>query len=231
MAESPAMRILTTACALAYPIIAHIAVARSSTDWAIAAIAVLGAVAIMPGLSRGRVLAWLCVPVLAAGCWFASRAAIPMIPLYVAPIFVPLFLAWVFGRTLAAGNTPLIGQFVRFMHRDAEEPEQAVWIYARRLTFVWTVFFLTLSSINVVLAALAEPDGLLLASGLRPPITVPQYWWSMFANFIGYLLVAVFFVIEYAYRRRRFPQQPFRNLFDFLKQMSAAMPTLLRRGL
>jgi len=60
-------------------------------------------------------------------------------------------------------------------------------------------------------------------------VTVPLHWWSLFANLIGYLLVAVFLAIEYAYRRYRFPQQPFRNVFDFLKRMSTAMPKLMHR--
>jgi hypothetical protein len=59
---------------------------------------------------------------------------------------------------------------------------------------------------------------------------VPLGWWSLFANLIGYLLVAAFFLIEYAYRGRRFPQQPYRNLFDFLRRMLAALPELVARA-
>jgi uncharacterized membrane protein len=230
MVESAAMRILTTACAIAYPVIAHVAVARGSTGWIVTAIALLGMTMLLPGLFAGRTLAWIFVPMIGLSCWLIARSPTPVMPLYIAPMLVPAFMAWVFGHTLAPGRTPLIAQFVRFMHRDHEEPEAAVWVYARRLTLAWTVLFIALASINVLLAMFAEPDGLLLAAGLRLPITVPQYWWSMFANLIGYLLVAAFFVIEYAYRRRRFPQQPYRNLFDFMKQMTAAMPVLLGRG-
>ena len=221
---------LTTACALAYPIAAHLAIARGSLAWIIVAIALLATTVLLPGLLHGRLLAWLCAPSIAVGCWLLVQASTPTLALYVAPVLVPAFLAWVFGHTLLAGRTPLIAQFVRLLHERGDEPEPAVWPYARRLTQVWTVFFLGLASTNLLLAALADPDGLLLAAGIRPPITVPQYWWSLFANFIGYLLVAAFFMIEYAYRRRRFPQQPFRSLYDFMRQMSAAMPALLRRN-
>ncbi len=75
---------------------------------------------------------------------------------------------------------------------------------------------MTLSLTNLVLGLLAEPDGMLLAAGITPPVTVPELWWSLVANLIGYLLVAAFFLIEYAYRRHRFPRQPYRNMLDFL---------------
>lgn len=156
------------------------------------------------------------------------RVATPVMLLYVAPVLAPTFLAWFFGHTLSSGRTPFIAQLVHIMHQGREPPEPAVWPYARSLTRAWTLFFITLASINLTLAALAEPHGLLLSAGVRPPFSVPQYWWSLFANVIAYLAVAAFFVIEYAYRRRRFPEQPFRNLYDFLQQVAAVMPRLLR---
>ena len=48
--------------------------------------------------------------------------------------------------------------------------------------------------------------------------------WSLFTNLIDYLVVAALFLIEYAYRRQRFPRQPYRNMFDFIRRMLAAMP-------
>ena len=86
---------------------------------------------------------------------------------------------------------------------------------------------IAISSTSLVLGLLAEPDGLLLAAGIEPPVTVSQEAWSLFANVIGYLLVAAFFVIEYAYRRQRFPRQPYRNILDFLLRVLAAMPRLV----
>ena len=46
------------------------------------------------------------------------------------------------------------------------------------------------------------------------------------ANLIEYLIVAAFFAIEYAYRRQRFPRQPYRNMFDFVRRLLKD-PTLL----
>lgn len=230
MTNIPPSRPIAGIFACAYPVAAHVAIARGSLRWTIAAIALLAGAALAPALLAGRIFAWLLVPALAAACWALAKTATPVMLLYVAPVLVPAFLAWFFGHTLLDARTPFIAQLIELVHRDREPPEPAVWAYARKLTRAWTIFFIALASINLALAALAEPNGLLLASGVRPPITVPQYWWSLFANVIGYLLVAAFFVIEYAYRRRRFPQQPFRSLYDFLRQVGAVMPRLLRSG-
>ncbi len=228
MADSPAARRIAGIFACVYPIVAHTAIARGSASWTIAAVALLSAAVLGPALLRGRALAWLCAAILALACWWLARIATPALLLYVPPVLVPSFLAWFFGHTLVGDRTPFIAQMIHLVHRDREPPEPEVWPYARALTRAWTIFFMALASTNLLLAALAEPEGLLRAAGLRPPISVPQYWWSLFANIIGYLLVAAFFVIEYAYRRRRFPQQPFRNLYDFLRQVGAVMPRLLR---
>lgn len=228
MSDRPVPRRFAGILACAYPIVAHLAIARGSTRWTIAALALLAAAMLIPALAAGRVLAWLLVPALAFGCWELMRVATPVMVLYVAPVIVPSFLAWFFGHTLANGRTPLIARIVHLTHQGHEPPEPAVWPYARRLTLAWTIFFVALASINLTLAALAEPDGLLLAAGVRPPFTVPQYCWSLFANVIGYLAVAAFFAIEYAYRRRRFPQQPYRSFCDFLKQVGPLVPRLIR---
>jgi uncharacterized membrane protein len=216
--------------AVAYPVVAHLAVVRASITLTVTAIALLIAVAMLPALARGSTSAWLSMPVLGAALWSLSRSMHPMLPLYIAPVLVPAFMAWVFGQSLLAGQTPLISQLIRALHPPGEEPEAAVWPYARALTLSWTALFIALAATNLLLAALAEPDGLLLAGGITPPITVPQEWWSLFANFIGYLLVAGFFLAEYVYRRRRFPRQPYRNLLDFLQRMLAAMPKLVAQS-
>ncbi|HEY0683550.1 MAG TPA: hypothetical protein VGD45_14540 [Steroidobacter sp.] len=191
----------------------------------VVALALLILVPMLPALARGSVAAWLAVPPLAACLWWLSRSTHATLPLYIAPVLVPGFMAGVFGSTLLAGQSPLIEQIVRLM--DPVEPEPDVLIYARKLTLAWTLFFIALSATNLVLALLAEPDGLLLAGGITPPFTVPQEWWSLFANLIGYLLVAAFFLIEYAYRSHRFPRQPYRNMLDFFVRVLAIMPRLV----
>jgi uncharacterized membrane protein len=190
--------------------------------------ALLAAAVLLPSLLRGRTAAWLALPLVLAGLWQLSRMHINQLPLYVAPVLIPAFVAWVFGHTLAKDKIPLIERLVRVLHPPAEPLDPAIAPYARRLTLTWTVLLIAIATLNLVLAAVVSPEGLLLAAGYAPPFTVSQPTWSLFANVIGYLLVVGFFLIEYAYRRRRFPQQPYRNLLDFLRRMAAATPQLMK---
>jgi hypothetical protein len=41
--------------------------------------------------------------------------------------------------------------------------------------------------------------------------------------------VFVFFIAEFAYRRRRFPQQPYRNMLEFVQRVLASLPGLVGR--
>ena len=221
-------KILTTMLAIAYPVVAHLAIANSSLPLTVAAVAVLAGTIIVPGLLHGSKAAWIALPIVSAGCVWLYRSQLPALPLFIAPILVPAFLARLFGQSLMQGRTALIVQFIRAVHRELE-PDPAVLTYARGLTKVWTVFFIVTGMINFILALIATPDGLLLASGVHPLFTVPREWWSLFANCIGYVLIGVFFVLEYAYRRYRFPKMPYRNMYDFLRQMAAVAPQVMGR--
>jgi len=221
--------LLTSLLALAYPITTHIAIARRSPTLTLIAIVLLSAIVMIPWLASGRLMSWILLPLVAAGCWLLSDARLALLPLYLPPIVIPAAMAWLFGQTLLVGRTPLIEQFVRAMEFPGREPDAAILSYARQLTSVWTALLFSLALINLLLAAFAEPQGLLLASGIVPRVTVPQEAWSLFANVIAYLVIAVFFVIEYAFRRRRFPQQPYRNFVDFIRRTIAVSPRLLGR--
>jgi uncharacterized membrane protein len=229
MTEPAAVRPVTTVLTFAYPVLAHFAIARNSAGLTIAALTLLAAVSLLPGLARGAIGAWLAVPLVGAASWWLSSVEQPVLALYLPPIVVPAFLAGVFGNTLRPGRTPLISQLIRLLQAPGdEEPESAVWAYARRLTAAWTAMFVALATFNLLLAAFVEPDGLLRASGIEPRLAVSHEVWSLFTNLLEYLLVAAFFAIEYAYRRQKFPRQPYRNMLDFLRRMLAAMPRLTR---
>ena len=83
---------------------------------------------------------------------------------------------------------------------------------------------------SLLLALCATPNGILLLLGVQPPVSVPQEAWSLFANVLEYALVAGFFVIEYAIRRRRVPQQPFTGLRDFTTRLLAVAPAAFDPG-
>ncbi len=212
MQFSPA-RQLTVAFAAAYPLVAHLAVARNSVRLTVAAVALLAVSALLNSLLRGRIAAWLTVLIAITVCWALARSSLRLLPLYVPPVLVPAFLAWVFGQTLLPGRTPLIERLVHMLHAPDAVPEPAALVYARHLTLAWTVLFVVLAVTNLLLAAFAGPEQ-----------------WSLFANLIAYVIVVAFFVVEYAYRRRRFPRQPYRNMLDFVQRLLTSLPGLLRRA-
>jgi uncharacterized membrane protein len=102
---------------------------------------------------------------------------------YASPVLTNLALAGVFGATLARGREPLISRFAR-TERGTLEADLAR--YTRRLTWVWTLFFVAMAFTSMVLA-------------LRS--AVASAWFTLVGNWI---CVALLFVGEYAYRRLRF---------------------------
>jgi uncharacterized membrane protein len=219
------------ALAVCYPLLAHLAVVTGSQWLTAASLIVLAAIALLPGLRRGRARAWLAAAALVVALGLLARWQLVWLPLYAPSVLADFLVAFIFGRTLVAGRTPLIERIVRLLHAPEEQLDPGVLAYARRLTLAWALLFAALGALSLGLALCAAPNGILLLLGVTPPLRVPQHLWSLYANFIEYLIVAAFFAAEYAYRRRRFPQQPYANIVDFLRRMLAVAPRELLPGM
>lgn len=209
-----------TALAVAYPLIAHVAVLSGSARLIAASITLLVLVILFPGLRLGRPWAWAGLAAACLGLYAAADRAQVLLLLFLPPILINVLMAWVFGHTLRRDDTSLIERIIRKLHGDPSSLDTEIATYARRLTWVWTCLFAVMASINLALAALARPGGLLLAAGLDPPFTVSLSTWSLFANVLNYLIVGALFVVEYWLRRRRFPQQSYRGFFDFARRLA-----------
>jgi uncharacterized membrane protein len=107
---------------------------------------------------------------------------------YLSPIIINVGLAAWFGMTLRAGNEPMISRFAR-IERGQLAPDLVA--YTRRLTLVWTLFFLAMAVVSAALSAL--------------PSAAPWAWFTTFGNWI---CVAGLFFGEHVYRRRRFAHHP-----------------------
>ncbi|HRQ66518.1 MAG TPA: ketosynthase [Xanthomonadaceae bacterium] len=222
------MRALSTLLALAYPLLAHAAAYWQSAPLALLAGADLVLLICLPGLLRARVMVWMVLLAALSGLYTLSRMDLGTLPLFAPPILLNAFLAWLFGHTLAAGRMPLIERIVRAMRADPTVLDPAIVAYARRLTAVWAFLFVLLAVLNLVLALLAVPHGLLASFGVAPVPAVPLALWSLFANVLNYAIVGAFFVGEYAWRRRVFPEQPYRSFGDFLQRMIRLGPAFWR---
>ena len=206
---------------VSYPLLAHVAVLSGRPGLIAASIGWLLVLVLFPGLVRRSPATWSVLAAALAGLYAIVGSPAPRLLLFLPPVLITGLTAWAFGRTLRRGRTPLIERIIRALHPPDDRLGEDVIRYARRLTGVWAAWLAVLAVINAALALCAEPGGLLLALGVRPAVTVPLGLWSLFANLLNYLLVVALFVVEFMFRRRRFPQQPYRGLLDFTYRVAS----------
>ena len=215
--------------ALAYPLLAHLAGARHDPTLAAIALADLSLVVLLQSLLQRRVGAWLLLGAIVLALFALARSHYALLPLLLVPVALIGLVAWTFGRTLRRGRVPLITQIVAAL--DALPPTQLapdLRSYTRNLTAAWAGLLGTLALVNLVLAMLAVPNGLLASVGIASPLTVGEAQWSWFANILNWGIVGGFFVGEYLLRKRRFPGR-YRSFLDFMQRMARLGPAFWRQ--
>lgn len=222
---------LRVVLAVAYPLLAHLA-AATGAGW-IAGLAAfdIALLVLAPALSLGRARAWIGLLAIAlALVWLASTPQ-ALLPLLLAPPAFVAMAAWAFARTLRRGRIPLVGQIASALDGVAwGELEPAVRRYASSVTWAWASLLAALAGIDLVLALLATPGGLLARLGLEVPWPVSEAQWSWFANIGDYVVIGGFMLAEFAYRRSRFPQAG-RDFLGFLRGMAGLGPAFWREAL
>jgi uncharacterized membrane protein len=171
--------VLVIALLCVYTICSHVAVTSGTAAYAwIAWSSLVTGVAVALPWKAGLALA------------IALIGPVPWIPvdllLKAPPVVIYLALGAWFGRTLLPGREPLISHFAS-LERGQLEPVLAR--YTRRLTAVWTAFFVAMATVSAALAVLADGET-----------------WSFFTNGVSYGLLAVLFLGEYVYRRVRYSE-------------------------
>ncbi|WP_172453325.1 ketosynthase [Xanthomonas arboricola] len=215
--------------AVAYSPLAHWANASHRPDLAVIAGGLLVLMVLIEPMVARRAWAWaLAVPAVLglSALWHSPYA---MLVLAAPPVVFTGWIAWFFGRSLRRGRTPLISRIVEGLYRQAGmpiSPEQ--YRYTRRLTLAWALLLCALTLVNLVLGLCAEPSGMLAQLGYASPLPISDARASLFANLLAYGVVGGFFVGEYLLRGRWFPQRPYRNLPDFLRQMARLGPEFWR---
>lgn len=170
---------------LAYSVLAHLAAADPSPD-------LLDAfVAMAPLLALAAVLAWrspqrpwalaLCL----AGCALLYAMSDWLVQHYnwvflLQHAGMQALLGLAFGRTLRAGEEPMVSRFAAIVHGRLSP---ALASYTRQVTWAWTLYFGAMTGLSLLLFWLA-------------PVAV----WSVFANLLNLPLVILMFVAEYAAR-------------------------------
>jgi uncharacterized membrane protein len=112
---------------------------------AVLAVAAVGAMA-APTRRAPGIVASACAAGAATAFWIHGPGAAATL-LDALPLAGNLLLAWHFGATLQPGREPLITRYTRAEHGRLP-PELAG--YTRRLTWLWTGFFLAFAAVNVL---------------------------------------------------------------------------------
>jgi uncharacterized membrane protein len=168
-----------------YPMAVYFALAANRPGLAIALCLLSLAVLAMAAPRRWRLVA---IALLALVALVAFMSGWGTQLSYMPPVVINLGLAAWFGMTLRVGNEPVISSFAR-IERGPLPPDLVA--YTRRLTLVWTLFFLAMAVVSAALAAL-------------PSAAI----WAWFTTFGNWICVVALFLGEHVYRRRRFAHYP-----------------------
>ena len=194
------MRGLLAAAVISYPIVVHLQVLAGDPLAAILVVLGLFTAALIVALfNRNRVVAvTLFCTILASALMMAGGAAAQI--LYLPPIVINALLAAWFAGTLRSGQIALITRYAQAIDGELS-PAQI--IYTHRLTAAWAIFFGLMALESILLAAYA-----------------PVVLWSLFTNFLNYLFVICFFIVEYAIRKCAMPDVKHPGFLRFVGRLA-----------
>ena len=127
--------------------------------------------------------------------WLTGRVALLF---FLEQTGVYLLMAVVFGRTLRGPGESLVTQMARRVHGGVLSDKQ--FVYTRKVTLTWCLFFLAMALSSVLLFVLA-----------------PTAVWSVFANLLGGPLIALMFVGEFVWRRVALPDEARATMADAIR--------------
>lgn len=229
MGQADASALLRLSLIVAYPLLAHAAsLGESGTLAALATLAMLVLV-LADALVARRPAAWLLLLAGIGGAWWLARSPYALLPLLLAPALFVAMVAALFARSLQHGRRPLITRIVAALEgEDALHEVPGLARYARNLTLAWALMLGLLALVNLVLALIAVPDGVLAMFGITPVPAISQAQWSWFANVATYGVLAGFFIGEYLVRRRRFPEHHRGGMRESMARMQRLGPAFWR---
>lgn len=186
--------------AVGYPLLAHAGVWLNSLYLQCFALVWLLFSMLSGALLRKRAWAWLSFVVGSAALYLLTLHGDGMYALYLPPIAIPIFILWLFGRSLLTGATPLVSRFAESMR--GEPLPDVLRAYTRRVTQLWCVIAacLTLSAIGTALWARPET-------------------WSLVTNVLHYVAMGAVFILEFAYRKIRYADLEPWGLMQYLQRL------------
>jgi uncharacterized membrane protein len=217
---------LVVGLSLGYLVAVHLAFVHESPRVAATAMALL-LLLVLASIKGPRRMAWrVLVFVLGAGLVALTARGAPPLLLMLPPVAIPATIAFVFGRTLVPGSTPLIARVARGFYAP-EVPAPAIIAYARGVTWAWTLLLAFVALANAALILSLSPGGVLELAGYAPawPVSPAKFVW--YSNTGTYLLIGGMFVLEFAVRVWRFPHHGYRNPLQFAREARLRMPNIV----
>ena len=207
----------------AYLLLAHGAGVGQDPRLAALALADIVALVLLAPLLRLRPWAWGVLALAGAGLTRLAATRYALTPLLLVPPAIVAFVGFGFARTLAPGQVPLITRMVLAMDEMTPDIEPALRRYTRRLTLAWALLLGGLVVFNLVLAAVAVPEGLLAAFGRASPWPISEGQWAVAAHVGNYGVIAVFMLAEFRLRQRCFPGR-YTGFLQFLRRLAGLGP-------
>lgn len=212
--------LLRFAALLAYFAVAHRALRADDPRLAALALGLLAVVVCIHGLLSLRPRAWLLALawIAAAGALAGTSCAVPLL-LLMPSVFLALACS-LFARTLVRGRVPLVVRMVALIEGQlpAELPAD-IRTYAINVTRLWAGLLGGLSVLNLALALVTVPGGVLERLGIAP-------WWPLSPEVAAtvdtwgiYVPVAATLVGEFVYRQQRFPGR-YSGPMDYLRKLA-----------
>lgn len=167
--------------------------------------------------SRGAWLIWMIIVIGAGMLTYKGQGRMA---LDLVPAAINIGLAILFGSSLIGTHTPLIARAIIAIEGQGRLDQPRVADYARTLTLAWTLLFAVQSIAFLLLIFLWMPR--------LPGESRAHVWATTWLHVGGYLLPAIFMVIEYGVRRwylRHILHLPLRQ---FIHQLVRNWPKLLR---
>ena len=175
---------------LAYPAVAHTALWLEQPLFVISYLVFIFSLFAMDKCINRHWYSGLALWILIAFVTYFIQQTYAQYLIYLPSIFILFSLFLLFSHSLQKGQTPLITHYAIILNNKQKLDEQH-FSYTRSLTLVWAIFLLSMVIISITLAVFYS-----LAS------------WSLFSNIISYVLITIFFVLEFFFRKRYFPNIP-----------------------
>ena len=212
--------LLRLAALLAYFVVAHRALSVDSPRLAALALGLLAIIVCIRGLLSLRPHAWLLALAWIAAAWAlaGSRFAMPIL-LLMPSVFLALACS-LFARTLLRGQVPLVMRMVALIEaQPAAELPADIRTYATNVTRLWAGVLGGLSLLNLGLALLITPGGVLERLGVAPPWPLSPEIAATVDTWGIYVPVVATLVGEFIYRQQRFPGR-YSGPLDYLRKLA-----------